>query len=116
MSHKSNTSFQPKEMNIVLRILIIVAASFIFTLNINTFVHTGGLLPGGAAGLTLLIQEIFLKFFNIKISYTVVNLLINAIPVYIGFKFIGKRFTTLSCVVIVLSSVLTIASIGTPLS
>ncbi|MBQ8947301.1 MAG: YitT family protein [Lachnospiraceae bacterium] len=107
MSHKSNTSFQPKEMNIVLRILIIVAASFIFALNINTFVHTGGLLPGGAAGLTLLIQEIFLKFFNIKVSYTVVNLLINAIPVYIGFKFIGKRFTALSCVVIVLSSVFT---------
>lgn len=107
MSHKSNTSFQPKEMNIVLRILIIVAASFIFALNINTFVHTGGLLPGGAAGLTLLIQEIFLKYFNIKVSYTVVNLLINAIPVYIGFKFIGKRFTALSCVVIVLSSVFT---------
>ncbi len=107
MSQKTNTSFQPKEMNIVLRILIIVAASFIFALNINTFVHTGGLLPGGAAGLTLLIQEIFLKFLNVKISYTVVNLLINAIPIYIGFKFIGKKFTALSCVVIVLSSVFT---------
>ncbi len=98
---------EPGELSLYIRLLVIIVASSIFAVNINTFVHTGGLLPGGAAGLTLLIQEVCLKFFNIKISYTVVNLLINAIPVYIGFKYIGKKFTALSCVVIVLSSILT---------
>lgn len=89
------------------RVLVCVIASFIFAVNIKTFVHTGGLLPGGAAGLTLLIQEIFRQYLNIEIPYTLVNLLLNAVPVYIGFKFIGKRFTALSCVVIALSSIFT---------
>ena len=89
------------------RVIAVSAASLIMALNINTFIHTGGLLPGGASGLTLLIQEICSKFFNISVPYTIINALINAIPVYIGFKFIGKRFTLLSCWVIVLTSVLT---------
>lgn len=46
-------------------------------------------------------------FFHIEIPYTVVNLLLNAIPIYIGFRFIGKKFTLYSCLVIVLGSVLT---------
>ena len=93
--------------NMTVRIIAVSIASLIMALNINTFIHTGGLLPGGASGLTLLIQEICSKFFNISVPYTIINILINAIPVYIGFKFIGKRFTLLSCWVIVLTSVLT---------
>ncbi len=93
--------------NIVVRILVVSFASLVMAMNINTFVHTGGLLPGGASGLTLLIQEIFRKFLNISLPYTLINLLVNAVPVYIGFRFIGKKFTLLSCWVIVLTSVLT---------
>ena len=100
-------SFERREIPMAVRIPVIVIASFIFAVNIKSFVHTGGLIPGGAAGLTLLIQEIFLKFLGVSIPYTPVNILINAVPVYIGFKFIGRRFTALSCVVIVLSSLLT---------
>lgn len=90
-----------------LRILVIVFASFVMALNINSFVHTGGLLPGGATGCTLLIQEIFGKFFNIAVPYTVINIIINALPIYIGFRFIGRKFTLLSCGFIVLTSILT---------
>lgn len=107
MSNKKEAYTPPKETNMVIRLLVIVAGSVLFALNINSFVHTGGLLPGGAAGVTLLIQEICLKFFDFRIPYTLVNLLINAFPIYIGFKYIGKKFTMLSCLVIGLSSVLT---------
>ena len=93
--------------NLLIRLIVVSIASIIMALDINTFVHTGGLLPGGASGLTLLIQESFDKFLGIKPSYTLVNLLINAIPVYIGFKYIGKKFTMLSCWCIVLTGVLT---------
>jgi len=92
--------------NMPMRILVIAAASLIMGININTFVHTGGLIPGGASGLTLLIQEAGTKFFNIRIPYTVINVLINSIPVYIGFKYIGKKFTLLSVLVILLTSIL----------
>ncbi len=96
-----------KVFNLIFRLVVCSLASFVMAVNINTFVHTGGLLPGGASGLTLLIQDSFLTYGGIKVSYTLINLLINAIPIYIGFKFIGKKFTMLSCWVIVLTSVLT---------
>ena len=90
-----------------LRVMVIVFASILMATNINTFVHTAGLFPGGATGLTLLVQEAFAKFFGITVPYTAINILINAFPIYIGFKFIGRKFTLLSCGFIVLTSVLT---------
>ena len=92
---------------LIVRCPVVSLASLIMALNINTFVHTGGLLPGGASGLTLLLQEVSLKYFHIGLPYTLINLLINAFPVYIGFKFIGKKFTLLSCWVILLTGILT---------
>lgn len=89
------------------RILTICIAAVIMALNIKIFVRTGGLYPGGATGLTILIQEVFLRFLGIELPYTLINLLLNAFPVYIGFKFIGKKFTLFSCVMIILTSTLT---------
>ena len=89
------------------RILTICIAAVIMALNIKIFVRTGGLYPGGATGLTILLQEIALRYLHIELPYTVVNLLLNAFPVYIGFKFIGKKFTLFSCVMILLTSTLT---------
>ena len=89
------------------RIAIVCLASVLMAVNIKTFVSAGGLYPGGATGLTILIQSICEKFFNISIPYTPVNLLLNVVPIYIGFKFIGKKFTVYSCLMIVLTGILT---------
>ena len=89
------------------RIIMLCVASLLMAINIKTFVRTADLFPGGVAGLTILLQRIGESYFDIKIPYTVVNLLLNAIPVYIGFRFIGKKFTLYSCIMIVLTSVLT---------
>ena len=89
------------------RLLVICVAATIMALNIKTFVRTGGLYPGGATGLTILIQHVAEVYFHIVIPYTVVNILLNAVPVYIGFRFIGKKFTMYSCLMIVLTGFLT---------
>ncbi|MBP3602614.1 MAG: YitT family protein [Lachnospiraceae bacterium] len=89
------------------RILIVALAAVLMAVNIKTFVRTGGLYPGGATGLTILIQRVGEMFFHIEVPYTIVNLALNAFPVYIGFRFIGKKFTLYSCLMIVLTSVLT---------
>lgn len=89
------------------RIVVICAASVIMALNIKTFVRTGGLYPGGATGLTLLIQRIVELFFGFEIPYTLINILLNLIPVYIGFRYIGKKFTLYSCLSIMLTNILT---------
>lgn len=89
--------------NDIKRFVIITFAAVLMAVNIKTFVKTGGLFPGGATGITLLITRSVNMFFNIKLPYTLVNIVLNAIPVYIGFRFIGKKFTLFSCWVILLA-------------
>lgn len=102
---EENMKFEAK--NDLKRIAVVCVAALVMALNIKTFVRAGGLYPGGATGLTLLFQRSAELFFHIALPYTVVNVLLNAIPIYIGFRFIGKKFTMYSCLMIVLTSVLT---------
>lgn len=89
------------------RIFFISLAALLQAFNMKTFVSVGGLFPGGVTGLTVLIQRCALRYLNIDLPYTPVNLLINAIPVYIGFRFVGKKLTLYSFYFIILSSFLT---------
>lgn len=89
------------------RVLVVCLAAVLMAVNIKSFVRTGGLYPGGATGLTILLQRIGELIFHVQIPYTIVNLLLNAFPVYIGFSYIGKKFTLYSCLMIVLTSILT---------
>lgn len=90
-----------------IRIVTICFASLVMAINIKTFVQTGNLIPGGATGLTILIQRAVETFFKFHIPYTILNLSLNAIPIYIGFRYIGKKFTLYSCLMIFLTGVLT---------
>ena len=89
------------------RLLLIVFASIIMAANIQSFVDAGGLFPGGFNGLTLLIQRSAQQFAGITLPFTAINFALNAVPAVISYKMIGKRFTMYSCLVIVLSSILT---------
>ena len=89
------------------RIIIICIASVVMALNTKTFVGTGGLYPGGAMGLTLLIQRCADMFWDMEIPYTLINVLLNLVPIYIGFRFIGKKFTLYSCMFIIMTNILT---------
>ena len=73
----------------------------------KSFVRAGNLLPGGIAGITVLIQQIGNEYFHVSIPYSVGNLLLNSVPVFIGIRFVGKKFTLYSCLMIVVSSILT---------
>ncbi len=84
---------------------VVTVAALIMAVNLKTFVGTGGLYPGGVSGLSLLIIRLFEMSFGIELPFTVVNVALNALPVYVGFKFIGKNFTLYSCLMIILNSV-----------
>lgn len=88
-------------------LITVIISAFLMALNTKTFVNTGGLYPGGVTGLTILIQRIFKLLLDITLSFSVVNIFLNSIPVYIGFRFIGKRFTLYSCLMIILNSIFT---------
>ena len=89
------------------RVVNIVLASLVIAANIKIFVNAGGLFPGGFTGVSILIQRSFDKFLGIKIPYSPINIMLNAIPAWFCFKAIGKKFTGLSCLCIVLTSIFT---------
>ena len=97
-------SFTRKDL---LTILVIFIAAMIMAFNITSFVRTAGLYPGGANGLTILIQHISETWFGVGLSFTVINLLINSIPIYIGFKYVGKKFTFYSLIMIIIAGIFT---------
>ena len=86
--------------------IIIIIAAFIMAFNISNITRVGGILPGGVTGISLLIQEIGDTFLGVNIPYSAIYIPLNAIPIYIGFRFIGKKFTINSVIMIVLTSVL----------
>ncbi|MCL1916228.1 MAG: YitT family protein [Desulfovibrionaceae bacterium] len=75
--------------------------------NINTFIHAGGLIPGGFTGLTLLIQEIGLHHLDVHIPFSIVLYTLNAVPAAICFRFIGKKFTLYSVLMIFICGLMT---------
>lgn len=89
----------------VFRIFVILFASILYAWNLRCFAKTANLLPGGFSGVSLLLQQIGIHFFHISIPYTFFNIVLNLFPAYIAFRFIGKRFTLYSIIVIFLSSI-----------
>lgn len=89
------------------RLFLVIAASVIMAANLKSFVRTGGLIPGGFNGLTRLLQEISVLLWGIEPPFTVINLILNAVPIFISFRFIGRKFTGYSCLMIVLTGILT---------
>ncbi|MDR0759516.1 MAG: YitT family protein [Treponema sp.] len=89
------------------RLFLVLLGSALMAFNINTFVRAGGLIPGGFTGMTLLFQEIALRFFGLRVSFSIILYTLNAIPAIICFRFIGKNFTLYSCLAIIMSGLLT---------
>ena len=86
---------------------MVLFAAVLMAVNIKIFVTASGLLPGGFTGITVLVQNIFSTFFGIKIPYSLFYWLLNLFPALICFKFVGKRFTVLSLMMVIVSGLLT---------
>lgn len=91
----------------VKRVLLITSGALLMAFNLNTFVHAGGLIPGGFTGLTLLIKECALRFGGVDLPFSVILYILNAAPALISFKYIGKWFTLYSVLMVILSGLFT---------
>ena len=83
-------------VRLTFRFLAVTLASAVMALNLNTLVHTAGLLPGGFTGITLLLQEVFSTYLNITIPFSLFYWILNIIPAALCFRHVGKKFTLLS--------------------
>lgn len=87
-----------------IRIFLICIAAVINAINLNSFVHAGSLYPGGFTGVTLLIQEAFRRFSGGALPFAPINIIFNSVPAIISFRYIGKKYTLYSCLMIVATS------------
>lgn len=101
------TKVENAVMDTAKRTAMVLVAAVIMAVNLKTFVRTGGLIPGGFTGLTRLLQEICMLLWKFEPPFSVINLTLNAIPIVVSFKFIGKKFTLYSCLMIVVSGLIT---------
>ncbi len=103
MFDKGEKSFK----TVLIRLFVLSFAAFLIAFNIKAFLNNGGLVPGGFSGVTILLQRILEKYMGIAVPYTALYIPLNLFSFYLGFRFIGRKFTIYSLYVIVLSSVLT---------
>lgn len=89
------------------RFIMIILGAVLMAVNNKTFVHSANLIPGGFSGLALLIQNICQKYFGLKLPFSILVYIFNIFPIYIGFRYIGKKFTLYSMMMIIVSGFLT---------
>jgi uncharacterized membrane-anchored protein YitT (DUF2179 family) len=89
------------------RLFLVIFGGALMAFNINTFVHAGGLLPGGFTGLSLLIQEIFRHYFNLHVPFSAMYYTLNLVPAIFCFIYIGRKFTLYSVLMIIVTGLLT---------
>lgn len=97
--------FDPKKDTV--RLIVIVLSAAITAVNIKTFVRVGNLFPGGVSGISILIQRCAERFYGMSIPYSPIYYLLNLVPIYIGFRYIGKKFTLFSVLDILLVGLFT---------
>lgn len=93
-----------KKTNHFIMFFAVVLGAFVVALNLNSLVNAGNLFPGGFTGVSLLLQQIFETFFSISIPFGVINIILNVIPAWISYKYVGKNFTMYSVLMILLTS------------
>ncbi len=90
----------------VFRLFIVFFASLFVCVESALFCQNGRPVSGRIfSGLSLLLQQIGLDFIHVSIPFSVFNIGLNLVPTYIAYKFIGKKFTLYSIIVIVLTSI-----------
>ena len=91
----------------IIRIIGLTITAVAIALNLRLFIKPAGLYSGGASGMALLIQAIGEKFFGVELPYSVLTLLLNVGPVYIGLKYVGRKFTLNSLYIVFVGGILT---------
>lgn len=82
----------------IIDIMALIVGSFIFALDINLFVIPHDLGEGGVTGVTLILYYLF------QWSPGLINLILNAILLMIGYKFLDKTTTIYTIIAVVFNS------------
>lgn len=88
-------------------ILLIGLASVGMAFNIQSFVNTAGLYPGGFSGIALLVQRAAEAFTSVRIPFSAVSYPLNILALAVSYKYLGKRFILYTCLAVGISGAVT---------
>jgi uncharacterized membrane-anchored protein YitT (DUF2179 family) len=99
-----NVTYPSPKRNHLKSTALVVMSALLGAMAIKIFIENGNLFPGGFAGISVLIQRLSLRYFNISIPFGVLYLLLNVYPTFLVYHFVGKWFTRYSVLQIALVS------------
>lgn len=99
-----NVTYPSPKRNHLKSIALVVMSALLGAMAIKIFIENGNLFPGGFAGISVLIQRLTLRYFDISIPFGVLYLLLNVYPTILVYHFVGKWFTRYSVLQIALVS------------
>ncbi|TFG82234.1 MAG: hypothetical protein E4G74_02970, partial [Erysipelotrichales bacterium] len=88
--------------------LMVILSALVYAFGIRVFVRAGLLFPGGFTGISLLFTRYMLDFQGINIPFGVVYALLNLVPTFLVYKYVGKRFALFSVLQYALVSLFTL--------
>lgn len=100
MSVKTNKVNKPRI--ILMKLFLIVLGIALYSVGLKWFVYQANILPGGFTGLSVLLQKIVYNKTNVLIPITVYNIAFNIFPAILSYKYVGKKFTIASFIILFL--------------
>ena len=87
------------------KIGLIILGILLYSIGLSWFVYPANILPGGFTGLSVLLQTLVRNSINITIPITIFNVAFNIIPAIFSYKYVGKKFTIISFIILFLFNV-----------
>lgn len=103
-TQKKTIRFTRHDIVILFNVLF---SSLLYSFGMNYFAKSGNLFPGGYGGLSRLLSEVFMKFFHLNISFSIIYFTMNILTVLLLWRHIGHKFMIYSCIFVTSSSILT---------
>lgn len=85
-----------------MKLFLIVVGIALYSIGLKWFVYPANILPGGFTGLSVLLQKVVNNSTGVLIPITVYNVGFNIIPAMLSYKYVGKRFTIASFIILFL--------------
>ena len=83
-----------------IKFTLIILGILFYALGLKWFVYPSNILPAGFTGLSILLQKLFNSKLGVFLPITFYNMSLNLIPAIISFRYVGKKFTVISFIIL----------------
>lgn len=83
-----------------IKIVLIFGGILCYSIGLKWFIYPANILPAGFTGLSSLMQKMIYNFSGVLLPITVYNIAWNIVPAILSYRFVGKKFTIISFIVL----------------